>query len=284
MANNFLTPQTIASTALGLLAREVVLPATVHRDAESDFQGRVGDTVMIRKPATLTAREFDGAEIQMDDIDESGVALELDKHLYSAVPVTDKEMTLEVEDFGTQVLEPQVRAVATAAEDALATHMNGLTGTIDVGEGSVYSAITQARKELTEANVPSGDRYLAVGPEFEMELLNDEKLQIHRVDASGGDDALREATLGRLLGFTVVVSNGIDSDSAVAYHRDAFALATRAPVVPDGAAFGQSMSWADLSMRWLRDYDSSKLRDRSIVSAFAGGKALDEDRALRITL
>jgi hypothetical protein len=48
----------------------------------------------------------------------------------------------------------------------------------------------------------------------------------------------------------------------------------RAPRVPDGATFGQSQSYQNISMRWLRDYDAAYLRDRSVLSVFSGTAAV----------
>jgi hypothetical protein len=71
---------------------------------------------------------------------------------------------------------------------------------------------------------------------------------------------------------TVVTSNYLTAKSAIVFNEDAFTFVTRAPVVPDGATFGQGASYSGLSMRWLRDYDPAYLRDRSIVSSLVGAK------------
>jgi hypothetical protein len=40
---------------------------------------------------------------------------------------------------------------------------------------------------------------------------------------------------------------------------------------------GSSQSFEGLAMRWIRDYDANYLRDRSVVSAFAGYASVEED-------
>ena len=97
------------------------------------------------------------------------------------------------------------------------------------------------------------------------------------VDQSGSDSALRDGTLGRIAGFTVVTSNAIEPDEGFAGHATAVAFGNVAPVVPDGAVAGASESYAGLAMRWIRDYDPNYLRDRSVVSAFAGATSVEED-------
>jgi hypothetical protein len=95
-----------------------------------------------------------------------------------------------------------------------------------------------------------------------------------KVNEAGSDDALRDAIIGRIAGFTVIGNvNSVDPDFAVAFHPTAFALGNVAPVVPDGAKAGATQTFDSLAMRWIRDYDSDYLRDRSVYSAFAGASS-----------
>lgn len=289
MANTFMTDKAaqmrVASVALSVLARQLVLPATVFRNAESEFSGRTGDTVTIRKPATLTSRTYASrdAAIEIDDLDETGVPVTIDNNLYSAVAVTDEQMEFEVDDFASQVVAPQLRAVGEGAENILAAEFNGLTSDLECkfGATDIIDIIIDARKMLSENNVPNANRYLAVSTDIEAALLKTELLQ--RVDASGTDSALRQAMIARLFGFDILVSNALDAGTAVAYSRDAFAFCLRAPRVPQGAAAGSSQSYQGLALRWIMDYESDYLQDRSIVSTLVGATILDEDRCVKIT-
>lgn len=297
MANTFLNPTTIARASLGLLVRDVVLPMTVNRQAQQDFQGRVGDTINVRKPASFTSRTYTdtlrtaGTPIVVDDATETSIPIVLNNHIYSAAAVTDEQLSLTITDFGQQVLQPQIAAVAIGAENALAAVMNALAGGLTTGAISTSTAPTlnttllAARKQLNQANVPFENRYLAVSPDVEQFILADQTIQMVRYNTTGDspNTALREAQIGRLYGFQVVVSNALTANTAVAYHQDAFAFVSVAPVVPDGATFGQGASYAGIGMRWLRDYDAAFLRDRSIVSMLAGAKTLDTARAVKIT-
>ena len=296
MANTILTAATIARASLGLLLRDIVLPGTVNRDAESDFSGQVGQTVNIRIPASFSSHVYTqtlraaGTPITVDDITEGSIPVVLDQTIYVAAAASDEELTFSIVDFGKQVLDPQVAAVAIGMENILAAAMNAIAaGTITYSKatvksgGSAIDAVLAARAELTAAKVPAGGRYLAVSPEVETALLQSPDLV--RFDGSGDspNQALREATVGRLFGFTVVSSPAITTKTAIAYHQDAFAFVTRAPIVPAGVVFGQSATYAGLGMRYIRDYDSLFLRDRSIVSSLAGAKLLDANRAVKIT-
>jgi len=292
VANSFLKAEKIANFSLGVLEREIILPALVWRDAGGSFKGAAGDTITIRVPARTTARTrtLRGARqynasvgspatnvagagiIEMDELTEKSVDVTLDTAAYSSVAVTDEQMTLDISDFGAQVAEPQIRAVAEAIENAVAAEMTGATyaTTITVAdESEIYDKIVDARVALNKANVPMNERRLVVGSDFEGILLKSDDL--HQVDRSGSDSALRDAVIGRIAGFPeVVVSNALPSNEAYAFHRTAYVLSMQAPMVPDGATYGASRSAYGLAMRWIRDYDYRNVQDRSLFDVYYG--------------
>ena len=279
MANEFITPSIIARTALSILTRQIVLPSLVWRNFDVEFNGRIGESVTVRVPAYIEAEEIDiddprNADITTSDVEESSFPVELTKYPYSAVPVIDEDFDLRIEDFAEQVLLPQTRAVAEKIEGYLAATMtNGVYETsLELDTTNPFNTIVDARKALNDANVPLGDRYLAVGSEVEAHVLKSELF--HRADQSGGTSALREAVIGRVAGFTVVSSNALESDEAYAFHRSAYILATRAPGIPAGVTAGSSASNGGLAMRWIRDYEANRLRDRSVVGAYAGTRTV----------
>lgn len=284
MANQFLKPEVIAATALGLLQREIVLPRLVWNDAVSDFAGAKNDTVSIRVPARLEAREYGwrndrSSEIVLDELAETKIDVTLNHDIYSAVAVTDEELTLDIADFGAQVLAPQTYAIARAVEDLLATTIEGATyaTTITLDPADPFAGVVDARTALNVAEVPRDGRTLLVGANVEAAILKSELMK--RVDESGSDDALREAMIGRYAGFNVIGSNAIDPDTAYAFVRSAYIFAMRAPIIPAGVAFGQSQSDQGIAMRWIRDYDAARLRDRSVLNTFTGTAVVMDNTA-----
>lgn len=294
-ANQFLTAQVIARTAIGALVQDLVLPRLVSRDAEADFRGGNGTVVNVRTPPTVTgggARTYDqtlrdaGTPIVLDALAEQTIPVTIGPELYKGVPVTDEDFTFELTDFTTQVLDPLMQVVGVGAEAVLVTEMNGFTPTAGITaalDGSdIHAAILQGRMALNKRNVPQAGRVLAVSPEVELMLLNDSENRLVRYDASGSAEALRNATIGRLYGMSVVVSNELTANSFIIFTREAFAFVLRAPVVPAGVTFGQSVSYQGLALRFIRDYDPAYLQDRAIVSTFPGAETLDAQRAVRV--
>jgi coat protein Gp5 len=284
VANTFIKPERIAATGLGLLQREIILPSLVWRDAGGSFRGVAGDTISIRVPARTTARtrplrgargtasEGEGI-ITMDNLVETKIDVTLDTDVYSAVPITDEELTLDISDFGSQILAPQVRAVAEGLENAVAAEMMGATyaNTVEIDPDDPFPGVIDARAALNLYNVPMNDRIIVLGSNLETAFLKSDRLARHDSAGDSNSSALRDATIGRLGGFgRIVVSQAIDPDIGFAFHRTAYVLSMQAPVVPNGASFGSSQSYQGLAMRWLRDYDFRNVQDRSLVDVYYG--------------
>lgn len=282
MANAFLKPEVIAAAGLGILRREVVLPQTVSRLGIADFRGAKNDTITMRVPAIRTAKTRamrSGAALVAEDLTEVGVDVTLDTHVYDLANITDEELTLDIRDFGAQVLQPQIRGVVEELEDTIVGALEGATVGADqelsVDESDdPYDVFVDARKVLNTLNVPRASRFAVLGANVEAWALKSDKLS--KVNESGGDSALRDATLGRVAGFTTLGSNAVDPDAAYFYVSSAVAFALVAPAVPAGATFGQSVSSDGMALRWLRDYDPTYARDRSLVDAFTGASSVED--------
>lgn len=277
-----LTAKGISSVAVELLTRSLVLPMTVARIPGGEYSGPNGGTITVRVPQPSTARTqaSRGATITYDDVTEVPVDVTL-SHLYHAKLVSDEELSLDLVNFGTQVTRVQVQAVAAAAEDTLATAMNGLTADLTIAaDGSdIEAKILEAREMLGRNNVPADNRYLAVSPEVATFLLALPNLS--QVDQSGSPSALRDAVIGRYRGFTVVESSALTAGTAVAYHSSGFAFANRLPVTPRGANETATAQAGGIGLRQIFQYVPDKLSDASVVSTFAGAAVVTDSDGTR---
>ena len=286
MANTLLKAERIAAASLGILEREIILPGLVWRNAGGSFQGAAGDTITIRIPARTQARtrplrqarpaasEGTGI-ITMDELAETSVDVTLDEAPYNAIPITDEELTLDITDFGRQILAPQVRAIAEALENKIAAEMTGATyqTTLTLDTADPYKTLVDARVQLNKDNVPMSGRRCVVGADLEGVILKSQ--HIAEADKSGSDTALRDAVIGRVAGFgPIYVSNAIPPNVGFVFHDTAFVLSTQAPVIPEGATYGSSQSYQSLAMRWIRDYDFRSVQDRSLVDTYVGSNTI----------
>lgn len=273
----FLTAGRISRVAIDLLTRTLVLPMTVTRNPGDDFAGSNGDTitVRVRQPRSARTQATPGAGITYDDHVETPVTVVL-SHLYDAARITDEELSLEVEAFGEQVTAPQVASVATGGEDELAAAMNALAADDVSIEADIEQFVLDAREALGIADVPVGDRWLAVSPSVATLLLKLDKFS--KVNESGSPSALRDAVLGRLYGFSTVESNALTAGTAVAYHRSGFVFANRTPVAPRGANDSANASQGGVGLRQIFQYQPDILSDASVVSTFAGASVVEAAR------
>ncbi|WP_018297175.1 P22 phage major capsid protein family protein [Corynebacterium lubricantis] len=145
----------------------------------------------------------------------------------------------------------------------------------------VLPAIRAARQLLGLRGVPAQNRYLVVGTGWAGALLSTPNL--FKVNEAGTDGLLRDATLGRLYGFTIIEDNTIDPYAAYALNRDAVTLVTRVPAVPRGVPFASTASAQGFTLRYLHDYDVNRLQDRAVVDTFAGAEVLDGQRIVKLT-
>lgn len=281
MANTFKNPEVYAAQALGLLQREIVLPRLFTRKGLSDFRGAKDFTVNMRVPASVAARTRDigsSATITTDELTESVVPVTLDTDVYSAVPVTDADLTLSISDFGEQVQLPQMRGIAEELEDMVAVALRDAdwdASDYDFdGSDDAWQVLVELRRQLNVLEVPRSGRVLIVGYNVEAFLLEHDLFV--KANESGGTSALEDAIIGRKAGFTIVASGAIDPDFAYAVHSTAVCVGIAAPVVPEGATAGASVDHEGLAMTWLRDYDATTLRDRSVVHTFAGATSVEE--------
>lgn len=145
----------------------------------------------------------------------------------------------------------------------------------------VSKAIRTAHQVLGRRGIPLAGRTLAVGANWEAALLALDNL--NKVNEAGSPSVLRDATLGRLYGFTIVVDYALGANDAFAYQREAVGLATRTTALPRGAAFAATTAAQGFTLRYLQDYDPDYLTDRAVVDTFAGAQVLDGQRIVRLT-
>ncbi|MET8684842.1 P22 phage major capsid protein family protein [Streptomyces sp. NPDC004732] len=291
----------LVAASIKNLEAQAVLAATVQKQAAGQFDGTVGQAVAIRRPSMLVANQGrvdalkgDTSKITVTSLAETVLNIELDQHIYSAVALSDAELSLEIPDFAAQVAFPQADAVVDKLERLIVGQMETFKGfkdaktgvpaaksELDLSTGDEISkaqkirfALAQAAAQLTGFNVPTSGRFAVLGAEAAGILMNDPNLT--RVNEAGTGSALREAVIGKLYGFTLVQSNHIDPLAVYCYHPSAVQLVNRAPIVPPSVKVGSSQARDGYAIRWVRDYDASIAAERSFFSTFAGAKAVDD--------
>ncbi|WP_424936676.1 MULTISPECIES: P22 phage major capsid protein family protein [Bacteria] len=269
----------VAVVAAKLLQEDAYLSALVGHDYQDEFlaPGTANRPIKIKFPNVLLPREREiddvTSNIELDAIIESGTTLNLDKKMvYSAVPLSEADLNLNLTDFSGQVLRPQAAAIAEDIEDRLAKKLLAVPaadlGTLKYDAANPVKFFSGLRKVLLDRHIPADGLNLVVGTQVYLDLLNAKAI----VDASqsGSTAALREGSVGKVSGFTLIESTRVAENEILAFHRSSVTLVTRAPAVPAGASFGAMTNAGGYSIRYLRDYDAMKTVDRSILATFVG--------------
>lgn len=277
--NTYIKSDVIVDTAIGLLQREIVLPRLVWTNGVGSWEGRREDTITIRIPATAVARERtlrSADTIQVDPVAEKAISVKIDKQIYSGTPSTLEELTLDITDYTRQKVVPPIRAITESYENKVAALISGAPyqTTHHFDSAHPVDAFADADLQLDEDNVPTGERVFVVGTKLYNAIRKSD--QWVNFAWNGSDAALRKGVVGEVLGYNLVRSKAIGAEDGYLFHKTAFVVGNRAPVVPDGAKAGGSAASSDgsFALTWIRDYDFEQQMDRQVFSTFYGGNVV----------
>lgn len=220
-SHTLIGPLIVAREMLISLENNMVMGSLVHRGYEKEYQSR-GATVNIKKPTSFTATAFTST-IGYSTITESSVALILNQHWDVSFEVTTQELSLDVTDFTAQFIDPAARAIAQAvdatifqlASTAIAAHYP-VSSTPAVSDIAGLGAVMDVMK------VPTSQRRLVFHPVTEASYIALDAF-LNADKRGDGGRALRDAELGRVLGFdcymdqnTAKVTTSMDATATAA--------------------------------------------------------------------
>lgn len=308
MANFATTGKKVVLSDIASLHYLSSIALTVNRDAEAGYERGYGSTVDVAMPVEATASVRDSAQrgsrtaISYGDLTRQYVSVKLTDELCSAVRLPSEWLTWTLADFEREVVKPQAEAVASLIPSKLGAVMEAIQASQDSdprATGVAYSSdkalkfkvdgsnllevVARANRILNGRRVPFINRTLAVGSGVaEVFRKNKDLLNVSFSADNGG--LLRDATIAKVGGFTVVEEPALPEKFSVFYEKNAFALAVRAADVPAGATFGDSVAQDGFALRHICDYDPTYAEDRSVVDAYFGAAVLDARRATAVGL
>lgn len=215
MGNTILTPEIIAKEALMVLESNLTMANLVHRDYSKEFVN-VGDTITVRKPAKFVAKNFIG-EVEEQDLTEGSVPVKMDRYRDVTVPITSKEMTLDIKDFSEQVVQPALSAIAQAVdEDLLTVGIEKAASQVAVSGTPVIGDIANIAKALDNKKAPRDNLRnlaLAVDTLYKYNTLDN----FAKVSYKGDSQALKESEIGKVYTMNTFMSqNAPQNTSATA--------------------------------------------------------------------
>jgi hypothetical protein len=278
-----MVPEVWAQRGLEVLRSNIVAARLVAKD--SDYGSfRVGDTLHLAYPGTFAANNKaanTGVTLQVPTGADTTVVL--NKH---------REVSFIVEDAAAAVAQPEtmdryisaaVVAIAEAIEgDILAEYANISESIGTSGTDLDYATILLARKTLTDAKAPMGNRSIILSTKDELALLSDSDLQAYFANQGR---PVQEGSIGRLGGFDLfpsqmvpVVAGTPDSTKNIAFHRDAIVLAMRSLPEPPANSGATAAVVRDaesgLLMRAVMAYNASHLGIQVTLDVLYGVKVV----------
>lgn len=262
-------PEIWSSALLVRFAESEVVAGTVNRQYEGDATR--GNTVNITSITTPTVVDYSVSRtITAQDLADTTQALLIDQEKAFSFNVDDVDRVQAAGSF-----EPVTRdAAAALVEDSETFILDRMKaqGTMTTGTSAgstnilnaadAYDEVNKIRTAMRNAKVPAGDRFLVVNPDYAEFLLGaDSKLS--SVDTSGSPAGLRDAVIGRLLGFTVLESpllTNANGPIAVGYHRSAVAYVNQIDKVE---ALRNQTKFADI-VRALHVYGARVVRPTAV--------------------
>lgn len=246
-----------------------VFAGIVNRSYEGD--ARTGNTVHIPGIVDIAVKDYKAANrtTTADDVTDTGVDLLIDQ---------EKSFDFFIDDIdNAQAVTSTMNAYTNSAANGLVEDADKFLAALAVTGGTAvtpgapatsgdtaWNVIRDLRKALNKAKVPQDSRVLVVNAEFSA-LLEENDAKIMAADTSGDTAGLRNATLGRLLGFTVYNSENLPQTSkpqVIAMHTSAVAYASQIEKVEPLRAENK---FAD-RLRGLHVYGGKVIRPTAIAT------------------
>lgn len=281
MANNNFIPEVWSASILENFHNQAVLTGLTNREYEGELKsgatvhiaGIVDIKVKDYKTGVLPAASGSGKQPRTtapDTVANTGIELNIDQEKSFDFLVDDidraqanKSFDKYTESAGIGLVE-DAEAFLTGLLSTQGTAVTGLTTPTDWP--SAYKIALELRGKLTDAKVPQAGRVLLVNGKFENLLLSDGS-KLTAFDKSNTTEGLREAIIGRLLGFDVVVSPWMDNakSMAIALHKPSVAYVSQISKIESMRA---ENTFAD-RVRGLHVYGGKVLRPTA-VQVFKG--------------
>ena len=183
----------------------MVAASLVHRDFSMEV-ANFGDVVNTRRPGIFKSkRKEDSDSIVLQDATALNVQVPLNQHFYISFTIKDGEASKSFQDLVQIYLLPGMQGIARGVDRAILGHAHKFLGNKAGKLGgltqlSAKDTILQARETMNRNLAYPQGRNLILAPGSETAMLQTE-LFIAAMQRGDGGAALREASLGRVLGF-----------------------------------------------------------------------------------
>jgi len=208
MANQILTADQITKEGLRILHEKLSFVGKINRQYDKSFStdgASIGDSIRIRKPAKFITREGDVSDAQ--DFRETNTQLTLTKLLGVDFDFSSTELTLGLDNFSKNVLEPAMAQLASTVEATALSMVNGIAATVS-SSAPVWKDVVMAKAIMDQNLAPAdANRCFMIDPIQQVGILDDTKGLFQ--SASSISKQYTEGYIGKTGGFDFVQSSRI---------------------------------------------------------------------------
>lgn len=268
---NFI-PEIWSSKMLVAFRNQAVWAGLANREYEGDLSS--GNTLHITSPVPITIKDYKAANrtTTADDITDTGIDLLVNQEKSFDFYVDDIDRTQAAGNLG-EYTQSAADGLVEDADKFLAalavTNGTAVTPGAEATDGkSAWNVIRDLGKALNKAAVPKAQRVYVANAEFEALLLEHDS-KMTAANESGTTEGLRNAAIGRILGFDGYGSENLpttDKPQVVAMHRSSLAYVSQ---IQKTEAMRAENKFAD-RLRGLHVYGGKVVRPTAIAVYTAG--------------
>lgn len=231
MSTKYFIPQVWSAAILEKFRHDAVITALANREYEGALA--YGNLLHIPGIVDVAIKDYQaaGRTTTPDEVSDTEIELLVNQAKNFDFLIDDIDRAQSKYSFEPYTQSAAAGLVEDAERFLMATALKEGTkvkATTPSDYNTAYAAVLALWLKLNKNAVPQQGRYLVVSPEFGSALLGPDS-KLVRVDTSGTDTGLRQATIGTLLGFTVLMSPFFDGDKpqAIALHSSALAYVSQ---------------------------------------------------------
>jgi hypothetical protein len=207
MANSIdaFIPELWAAESVRILEENMVVSNLVHRDF-SPMVAKFGETIHTRKPAELTAsRKGNSDDVTDQDVSATDIEVKLNQHIHVSFVIKDGEESKSFKSLVETYLAPAMLAQARYVDQIILGQwpqfLSNTAGRLGQLTGSnAIDYILDTRNVMNVNKADMAGRSIIWTPYAETAALKTEAF-LHADKRGDGGAALREASMGRVLGF-----------------------------------------------------------------------------------
>jgi len=211
VANNLLNSSVITNAALAILHQKLNFIGSINRAYDDSFAqsgAKIGNALRIRLPNQYVVRS--GQALATQDVVETSTTLTVSTQKGVDVNFTSAELTMNIIDFGQQVLEPAMAVLAAAIEaDALSMATSVYNQVNGQGAAQTFKNVLQARKILRDNLAPTGQLMCRINTQDNVDMVDSLKGLFQ--DSKNISAQYREGVLGQTAGFEFAENTFLNS-------------------------------------------------------------------------